>query len=184
MNEDKPNTDDTSDDEFAIDTNTAIETGLILQRLKEFSFYLLENIELNLSLFLKLLEERDVPTKTSSIYVSGLSSVLKAIPKVGAGASSGLSSTEKWMLNKIDKKSSRILADLVYFYSDNREIFRKTLIESAVDIFYCYEDQFRKLTCKGGEKRAMQKLAKDAADRIFSYFLQTGQREMSPERVY
>nr|XP_023022222.1 uncharacterized protein LOC111510535 isoform X1 [Leptinotarsa decemlineata]XP_023022223.1 uncharacterized protein LOC111510535 isoform X1 [Leptinotarsa decemlineata] len=176
MGKNKHDLEDTSDDEFVVETDTAVEEATTIQRLKEFSFYLVENIELNLNLFLKLLEERDVPAKQNSLYVTGLSLALKAIPKIGTGASGALSSGEKWMLNKIDKKSSRTLAEIVYYYSDNKETFRKILIESAVDIFYSFEDQFRKLSCKGGEKRAMQKLAKDAVDRIFYYFLETEQK--------
>uniref|UniRef100_A0A6P7GS23 Uncharacterized protein LOC114341475 n=1 Tax=Diabrotica virgifera virgifera TaxID=50390 RepID=A0A6P7GS23_DIAVI len=50
-----------------------------------------------------------------------------------------------------------------------------TLIEAAVEVFSNFELQFMKLTCNGGPTRAMQKLARDASDRIFDYFLTTEQ---------
>lgn len=69
------------------------------------------------------------------------------------------------------QKDSRTLAHLVHFFDDDRENFRRVLIGAAIEIFCSYEDQFRKLTCSGGERRAMQKLAKAVSRRVFNYML-------------
>lgn len=135
----------------------------------------MEEIEVNLEFCLKLLEERKVPVKPNSKYVFVLSKIASAVPKVGSGIGAAVSQGETFFLNRVDKKNSRALADLVYYFSDNRESFRRILIEAAVDIFCSFEIQFMKLTCDGGEKRAMLKLAKNAGGKIFGYFLEKKQ---------
>lgn len=45
----------------------------------------------------------------------------------------------------------------------------KLLSIAAVDIFYCYENQFMLVTDKAGDKIAMEKLAEDAVGRVFNY---------------
>lgn len=158
-----------------MEVDPAVDMATTLDRLKEFSYYLVENVELNLNLCLKLLEEREVPNKPNSIYTTAFSKLLSAVPKVGSALSGALAKGEIVVFNKIDKTNSRTLADLVYYFSDHKQEVRNTLIESSVDIFFSFERQFITLSCKGGPKRAMQKLAKDASDRIFNYFLETEQ---------
>lgn len=158
-----------------MEADAAVDAATTLDRLKEFSYYLVENVELNLNLCLKLLEEREVQSKPNSIYTTAFSKLLSAIPKVGSALGNALAKGEIVVFNKIDKTNSRTLADLVYYFSDHKEEVRNILIESSIDIFYSFERQFTMLSCKGGPKRAMQKLAKDASDRIFNYFLDTEQ---------
>lgn len=113
--------------------------------------------------------------KPNSKYVFVLSKIASAVPKVGSGIGTAISQAENFFLNRTDKKHSRTLADLVYYFCDNRDSFREVLIEAAVDTFCSFEVQFMKLTCEGGEKRAMLKLAKNAAGRIFNYLLEKKQ---------
>ncbi|XP_072397588.1 uncharacterized protein [Diabrotica undecimpunctata] len=166
---------DITDDEFDVEEASRDYT-VVLQRLKEFSFYLVENIEFNLDFCLKLLEERTVPAKPNSMHVTALSMLCSAIPKIGGGLGSALKTGEVTLFRKIEKKNSRLLADLVYYFSDNKQAFRDTVLEAAVEIFASFENKFMEFTCNGGEKRAMMKLAIDASDRIFNYFLSTEQK--------
>ncbi|KAJ8924468.1 hypothetical protein NQ315_007265 [Exocentrus adspersus] len=165
-----------SDDEFDVEAVAVVDTASTIDRLKHFSYYLVENVELNLNFCLNLLEERDVPRPPNSVYIRAISKFLSAVPKVGSGLGGALAESELYIFGKVDKKNSRTLADLVYHFSDHKEEVRNVLIQSAVDIFYSFENQFMKLSCEGRPKRAMQKLAKDAADRIFNYFLETKQQ--------
>lgn len=154
-----------------IDQDVSLDEAIITQRLKEFTHYLIEEIETNLELCLNLIEERKVPSKPNSKCVFVLSKIASVIPKVGTGIGAALSQVETFFLNRIDKKNSRTLADLVYFFSDDKERLRQILIEASVEFFCSFEDQFKKLTCDGGPRRAMQKLAQTASGRIFNYLL-------------
>lgn len=157
--------------ELVLSQNIAVSEIITIQRLKEFSYYLVEEIEADLELCLKLLEERSVPVKSNSKYVFVMSKLASIIPKIGTGLGTGISEVEKFFLNRTDKKDSRALAHLVHSFDDDREKFRRVLIGAATEIFCSYEDQFRKLTCSGRERRAMQKLAKAASRRVFNYLL-------------
>ncbi|XP_072397589.1 uncharacterized protein [Diabrotica undecimpunctata] len=110
------------------------------------------------------------------MHVTALSMLCSAIPKIGGGLGSALKTGEVTLFRKIEKKNSRLLADLVYYFSDNKQAFRDTVLEAAVEIFASFENKFMEFTCNGGEKRAMMKLAIDASDRIFNYFLSTEQK--------
>uniref|UniRef100_V5IA67 Uncharacterized protein n=1 Tax=Anoplophora glabripennis TaxID=217634 RepID=V5IA67_ANOGL len=165
------------DDEFDLEFNDTVNITTTLERLKEFSYYLVENVELNLNLCLRLLEEREAPSNPNSIYTTAFSKLLSTVPKVGSALSSAVTKGEIIIFDKIDKTNSRALADLVYYFSDHEGEIRNILIESSVDIFFSFEHQFTMLSCNGGPKRAMQKLAKDASDRIFNYFLETEQNK-------
>ncbi|CAG9839441.1 unnamed protein product [Diabrotica balteata] len=167
--------DNLPDDEFDIESTTASDVATTVQRLKEFAYYLVDNVEYILTFLLKLLEERQVPPKPTSQTVTVISTLFSVIPKIGSGISSGLKTGESYVFRKIDKKHARALAELVYHFSDNKEKFRYTIIEAAVEVFSNFELQLMKLTCNGGPTRAMQKLARDASDRIFDYFLTTEQ---------
>ncbi|KAJ8953341.1 hypothetical protein NQ314_007370 [Rhamnusium bicolor] len=124
MDSPSPAAENMSDDEFEVDSDAAEDTESILERLKQFAYYLVENVEMNLNFCLTLLEERTVPAHPNSIHTNVLSKLFSAIPKIFSIA-----------LN-----------------ANSRNLH-------AVKV----------------RKKAMQKLAKDASDRIFSYFLETEQ---------
>lgn len=171
-------------DEFSITTDLEINIETAQQRLKEFVYYIVENVEFNLNFCLHLLEERPLPARPTSIHVTALSLLCSAIPNLPKWVGSALKTGETTIFRKIEKKNSRILADLVYYFSDHKLELRETIIDAALEVFSNFEIQFMKLTCNGGEKRAMQKLAIDASDRIFNYFLMTEQnREITKTEI-
>lgn len=134
--------------------------------------------------YYKLLEEKPVPNKEGTIHGKVLSLLASTIPVYGKGIGSAVTSGEIYVLKKLDKKNSIALSNLVYYYFDNKETVRQLLIQSAIDVFLCFEDQFKRVTCNGGQKRAMYKLAKDASHRSFAYFLNTEEsKELNREEV-
>ncbi|KAJ3648502.1 hypothetical protein Zmor_020300 [Zophobas morio] len=95
-----------------------------IQRLREFPYYLKENIEKNLTFCLTLLEDR--PTQKTQQHLS-------------------LKEGEIYILNKIDNNNSRTVADLVFYFGNNKKkTMRQLLIESSTDVFYCFVQQFAK----------------------------------------
>ncbi|MFZ2776470.1 MAG: NB-ARC domain-containing protein, partial [Candidatus Rickettsiella isopodorum] len=51
------------------------------------------------------------------------------------------------------------------------------LAEAVINIFYSFESQFMQVTDKAGDKVAMEKLAEDAVERVFSYIEKTSDEE-------
>lgn len=67
----------------------------------------------------------------------------------------------------------------------NRDFLTLTpiLIDSALELFKSYEAQFMQVTDKGGDVIAMEKLADDAASRIFNYIQQENFSDISVESI-
>lgn len=80
-----------------------------------------------------------------------------------------LSEIDKQMIQKMNKNELITISHIAYCFKTIRKEAQKVFLEAAIEVFKCFEKQFMEATCKGGEVRAMQKLAEDCAHRAMTY---------------
>ncbi|KAJ8941757.1 hypothetical protein NQ318_023114, partial [Aromia moschata] len=108
MGDTRSDPENVSDDEFEVEPDIIQDPPNALKCLQHFAYYLVENIELNLSLCLNLLEEREVPSKSNSIHATLVSKSLSILPKIGSAVETVVTKGETFVLQKIDKKIRKL----------------------------------------------------------------------------
>ncbi len=90
--------------------------------------------------------------------------------KVGALlGEKGAAKLSNKVANKWYIKEASSLFDMIDFFQKDKANFRKILVEAGFDVFQSFEMQFMRVTDDQSQKKAMQKLAKDAVSRAVCY---------------
>ncbi|XP_077298905.1 uncharacterized protein LOC143920079 isoform X1 [Arctopsyche grandis] len=70
----------------------------------------------------------------------------------------------------IEKNKSLQYHELVYRYHDSKIEVRRLFVDIAVDVFVSFESQLRGITSQRGPHKAIQRVARDAAERFLNSF--------------
>ncbi|XP_077299625.1 uncharacterized protein LOC143920574 [Arctopsyche grandis] len=70
----------------------------------------------------------------------------------------------------LEKNKSLQYHEIVYGFHKNKDKGRQLFVDIAVDVFESYESQFNGITSKRGPHKAIQRVAKDAAQRFLNSF--------------
>lgn len=151
--------------------------------LNQFAYIFIRSFEEKLKYWQRYLEDCSDPRSTSKAGIAVATAAL-VIPQVGKGISSVVRKGDDYIQGHREKNTAESMAEVTYFFDNNKDSFRLILIEGALDVFHRYEHQFSLVTCKGGRLRAMQKLGSDASHRIISFLLEDRSiRNLTPELV-
>ncbi|XP_077297190.1 uncharacterized protein LOC143918938 [Arctopsyche grandis] len=75
----------------------------------------------------------------------------------------------------IEKNKSLGYYDIVYSFHTSKEKGRKVFADIAIDVFSSFEFQFAGITSTRGDQKAIQRLARDAAQRFLNRFKSEGE---------
>ncbi|XP_077297586.1 uncharacterized protein LOC143919248 [Arctopsyche grandis] len=70
----------------------------------------------------------------------------------------------------IEKNKSLEYYQIVYSFQQSKEKGRQLFVDIAIDVFACFEFQFAGITSKRGDQKAIQRVARDAAQRFLNAF--------------
>ncbi|XP_077299624.1 uncharacterized protein LOC143920572 [Arctopsyche grandis] len=75
----------------------------------------------------------------------------------------------------LEKNKSLKYHDIVYGYHEDKDKGRQLFVDIAFDVFESYESQFNGITSQRGPHKAIQRVAKDAAQRFLNSFKSYGE---------